>query len=170
MEQKDCQRYGGSAHVELALKLERGMFRNGTSAQGFHESGNLDGLLDRLLVPDSLTPAQLSSPSNWSPEKRLAGAVLAAALVGIRDHCHNPAYRTQVVEDLEWLSLTDNDWPFSFLSICQVFDLDPAWVRAQVRHWMGLHPERSTCTSIRPFHEPALASTPARRTTHAALA
>ena len=146
------------------------MFINGTSAQGFRESGDLDALLDRLLVPDSLTPAQLSSPSNWSPEKRLAGAVLAAALVGIRDHHRDPAYRAQVVEDLEWLAGTDNTWPFSFVGICQIFDLDPTWVHAQVRHWMELHPRRSTGTSVRPFHEPALASTSARRTTHAALA
>jgi hypothetical protein len=51
-----------------------------------NENGGLDGFLDRFLVPDVVLPAQARAPSAWSPEKRLAGAVLATALVGIRDH------------------------------------------------------------------------------------
>ncbi len=43
-------------------------------------------VIDSLMAGGELLPAQLPVASHWSPEKRLAAAVLASALVEIRDH------------------------------------------------------------------------------------
>jgi hypothetical protein len=72
----------------------------------------------------------------WSPEMRLAGAILASALVEIRDHHGAHSHRNLVVENLRWVASEDTTWPFSFIRLCQLFDLEPSWVRAAVARWM----------------------------------
>ena len=96
-----------------------------------------DGLnmLEHLLAGGVMLSTQLPSASNWSAEKRLAGAVLMAALVEIRDRHDDPAYRRRVSQDLEWIHSDEVEWPFSFVRLCQLFALDPAWVREVVERW-----------------------------------
>lgn len=85
----------------------------------------------------SFMPAQMASPCVWSPEKRLGGAVLASALVEIRDHHGDPRYRNAIVEDLRWIASDDDAPPFSFVRLCQTFGFEPEWVRDMVRQWMA---------------------------------
>jgi hypothetical protein len=84
---------------------------------------------------DHLTSRQLS------PEKRLLRAVLEEAVhdlvtsqARVRTHQRVRAYR----DALAWLDDRDPSWPYSFIAICEVFDLDPEAVRravhAQLRH------------------------------------
>lgn len=89
-----------------------------------------------LMASGQMLPSQLPSRSEWTPEKRLAAAVLASALVGVRDHAHNPTYRRKIAEDLEWFASDDATWPFSFVRLCDLFDLDPEWVRQAVARWL----------------------------------
>lgn len=102
---------------------------------------------EHLMAGGSFMPAQVASPCVWSPEKRLAGAVLASALVGIRDHHGDPKYRNAIVEDLRWIALDDDAPPFSFVRLCQTFGLEPEWVRDVVRRWMARAP---ACGARRP--------------------
>lgn len=91
--------------------------------------------LEHLFAGGEMLSTQLPSASDWSAEKRLAGAVLMAALVEVRDRHADPVYRRRVAQDLEWIQSDDIEWPFSFVRLCQLFALDPVWVRAVVTRW-----------------------------------
>lgn len=71
-------------------------------------------VLEHLFASGELLASQLPSQSTWSPEKRLAGAVLASGLSS---------------GDIRWMNSNKTDWPFSFLRLCELFELDPTWVR-----------------------------------------
>jgi hypothetical protein len=94
-------------------------------------------VLDNLMAAGQMLATQQASASDWSPEKRLAAAVLASALVEIRDHHADRSYGRRIEQDLEWIGSEEAEWPFSFVRLCQVFDLDPAWVREAVARWMA---------------------------------
>lgn len=91
--------------------------------------------LEELMAGEILLPTQGNSPSAWSPEKRLAGAVLRDALLEVRQNANDSRARARVAEDLAWIHDDDASWPFSFLRLCAVFGLDPAWVRQTVAAW-----------------------------------
>ena len=93
------------------------------------------GVLGHLLATGDILPSQLASPSNWSPEKKLAGAVLAHTLMEIRDHHGEAHYRRRVSQDLEWVSSTDAEWPYAFVPLCELFGLEPEYVRGVVARW-----------------------------------
>lgn len=99
------------------------------------ENQTLD-TLEHLMAAGELLVSQLPSPTMMTPELRLAGAVLAAALVEVRDHARDRAYQRRIREDLEWIASEDQQWPFSFVRLCQLFRLDPQWVRAVVKGWV----------------------------------
>ena len=96
--------------------------------------------LEHLLAGGEMLSSQLPSASDWSAEKRLAGAVLMAALVEVRDRHADPAYHRRVKQDLEWIQSEDVEWPFSFVRLCQLFGLDPQWVRQVVARWCQASP------------------------------
>ena len=92
-------------------------------------------VIQNMMAGGIITSTQHGSPTNWSPEKKLAGAVLASALVEIRDHAGDPSYKRKLAEDLEWIHSDETEWPFSFERLCGLFDLDPGWVRGIVETW-----------------------------------
>lgn len=96
---------------------------------------DLVGTLEHMLSAGEIVPAQSPSRSCWSPEMALAGAVLSAALIEVRDHLHNPRRRRAVAEELEWLRSDQCDRLFSFLRVCEILSIDPEWVRNVVEHW-----------------------------------
>ncbi len=89
-----------------------------------------------------LLAAQLPAKSTWSPEKRLAAAVLTSALVEIRDHGHKHRRRRQIDKTLAWIAADDGAWPYSFVRLCQVFSLQPECVRAVVHGWNSAPPHQ----------------------------
>jgi hypothetical protein len=93
-------------------------------------------ILEHLITCATVVAAELPSPSNWSPEKRLAGAVLASALVEIRDYHGDRSHCRSVGQNLEWVASDESEWPFSFVRLCQLFDLEPTWVRMIVHRWV----------------------------------
>jgi hypothetical protein len=88
------------------------------------------------LACGEILASQLPSASTWSPEKWLAGAVLAAALVEVRDRHDDVTYARRVHEDLQWIRSDDTQWPYSFVRLCQLFSLEPEYVRAVVDRWL----------------------------------
>lgn len=104
------------------------------SSPGSYNPGASD--LDHLMASGELLGQQMPQPSAWTPELRLAGAVLASALVEVRDRAHDKAYRHKVKQDLEWIASEDAEWPFSFVRLCQLFHLEPAWVRSVAQGWI----------------------------------
>lgn len=94
-------------------------------------------VIDDMMAGGELLPAQLPVASNWSAEKKLAAAVLASALVEIRDHAGSPAHRRRVAEAVAWVQADDVDWPYAFVPLCELLALDVAWVRGVVAGWLA---------------------------------
>jgi hypothetical protein len=61
--------------------------------------------------------------------------VLTSALISLRDRRDQPAHREEVDEDLAWVASDDVSAPFAFLRLCDVFGLEPLWVRQAVKRW-----------------------------------
>jgi hypothetical protein len=102
---------------------------------------DVPSVVDGLMAAGALLPAQMPSASGgWSPEKRLAAAVLSGALTEIQVHHGRRSHRRRVAEALEWIRSNDTAWPFSFLRLCALFALDPDWVRAAVERWTRMPP------------------------------
>jgi hypothetical protein len=95
-------------------------------------------VIEDLLARGEMVAGQLPTPSTWSPERKLAAASFTGALLTIRDYSHSRNRRRQreAQQDLEWLASEDVSWPYSFLCLCELFGLDPEWVRARVRGWI----------------------------------
>ena len=115
--------------------------------RGSFLSGGLS-VIDDLMSGGELLPAQLPSATRWTPEKKLAAAVLASALVEIRDHHGNAGHRRRVAEALEWVALDDHEWPYSFVRLCSLFDLEPQWVRGVVERWVQVPPAERKAISF----------------------
>ena len=69
-----------------------------------------------------------------SPEHRLALAVLAEAIEDIETYRKNPTKPRQRAYEsaLDWIRAEDKHWDYSFVNLCEVFDLDPVVVRKQL--------------------------------------
>jgi hypothetical protein len=100
-------------------------------------TGEQLAIVQELMAGAELLPAQLPSFSNWSPEKKLAATVLAAALVEIRDRAGQRRFAREVEETRAWVFSDDTEWPFSFLPLCTLLALEPDWVRETVRGWIN---------------------------------
>ena len=92
-------------------------------------------VIEHLMMTGEMVAAQLPSASRWSPERKLAGTVLASTLIEVRDRYRDPRYRRQVAEDLEWILSDDLEWPYSFIPLCHLFGLEPEYVRQVVDRW-----------------------------------
>ncbi len=92
-------------------------------------------VVKNLMAGSQILPSQQPSPSDWSPHKQLAAAVLASAMMDIRDRRADGKDTRRVREALQWVNSDDAAWPYSFLRLCEVFALTPAWVRRVVRRW-----------------------------------
>lgn len=101
------------------------------------ETGTLT--IEHWLAGGEILPAQLPVPSLWTPEKRLAAAVLRDALLGVRNASsgshERKTRRHEVSEDLRWIYSDDMTWPYAFVPLCHEFGIEPSWVRRMVRRW-----------------------------------
>jgi len=101
-----------------------------------HARSDGDGaVIDHLMATGEILASQLPIATTWSPEKRLAAAVLASALISIRDRRCDLAHKEDFDEELAWVASDDVSAPFAFLRLCDVFGLEPLWVRQVVRRW-----------------------------------
>jgi hypothetical protein len=66
------------------------------------------------------------------PEKRLMFAVLEDAVKCLRKYAGGRNGREQRLfrQTQEWIMAKDEDWPFSFVSICEAFGLDQEYLRS----------------------------------------
>lgn len=94
-------------------------------------------VVQHFLSAGEMLPSQLPTASTWSPEKKLAAAVLASALVEVRDRHADKSYQRKVKEDVEWIFSEEAEWPFSFIRICELFGLEVDYVRGMVRKWLA---------------------------------
>lgn len=110
---------------------------------------DVDELMERMFAPPSVDIGQV--PMNGrtrieSGEMRLALAVLEDALrCTLRHHDSRLVEQRQAArEALEWIRSDDDSPPFTFVRICQLFDLDPDWIRETVQRHVFRSPHHAT--------------------------
>lgn len=95
------------------------------------------------LVPQIVLPAQLDDLEKGRvlPEHRLMLAVLedAAHCYQVRCASDDPRDRRVFRETADWFASDETTSPFCFVTICQVFELDPDYLRTGLRHWSERH-------------------------------
>ena len=97
--------------------------------------------VQELLSYISVPPEQFYGPrpslASGRPEAALMRAVLADALGCFQKGLVHQGRRVQRLarEAEEWLFSDDARWPFSFVSICAVLGLEPAYLRRGLQRW-----------------------------------
>lgn len=98
-------------------------------------------VLDSEVGLDSVLPAQLYGKplggARLQPEKRLQVAVLADAVVTFYRWAGRSGGRgrSAFTEVQAWFASDETDGPFSFMTICDSLELDPAYIKRGLREW-----------------------------------
>jgi hypothetical protein len=107
-------------------------------------------------------PAQFFAPAGGTDPTRgvvaLMRAVLEDALHCLQRHSRQSGRRAQHLtrEAEEWFFTDDPHWVFSFVNICAVLGLDPAYLRRGLRQWRqhgAAAPQKSRRLLV-PAHRP----------------
>lgn len=105
-------------------------------------------------VDDVLLPEQFFNPRvnmrAIRPEIALMQAVLEEAMICLQGHFGLRGRRgRRLAQEAEaWFRSEDAHWPFAFISICEVLELEPMAVREALLRWRG-NPERTLPKKIR---------------------
>jgi hypothetical protein len=115
---------------------------------------DVDALLDRLFAPPSVDVGQVPMHGRSrldGGEMRLALAILEDALrCVLRHHASRIAeQRLAAQEALQWMLSNDDAPPFTFVRICQLFDLEPDWIRQAVRQRLFATDSRQAAGAVR---------------------
>lgn len=95
----------------------------------------------QMFQPDVLLPSQFFASMRkkvpQEPEYRLIVAVLQDAVECFQKHLFARDHKARhLFEDAaDWLASNDREWPYSFVSICEVLDLNPEYVRSGLHAW-----------------------------------
>ncbi len=100
--------------------------------------GNDSNVIEHMLAGGEIVAAQIPTSSDWSREKKLAAAAFTSGLINIRDNAGSTSRRRrrEVEEDLQWVLSDDAEWPYSFVRLCELFSMNPIWVRERVLAWL----------------------------------
>jgi len=108
-------------------------------------------------IPVTMMPGAAVLPSQFfakrsksEPELQLMMAVLYEALNCLEKHrvATDVRGRRLLRETVQWLLADEVDWPFSFVSICGVLDLDTNAVRQHLRVFAGEQSDPSLCDAL----------------------
>ncbi len=94
-----------------------------------------------VFQPHTVLPAQFFSVTNRHSEaqgeRRLYAAVLEDAVECYQNHFFTEKGKSrQLHSDAEkWLFSDDDSWPFAFLNVCEVLNLQPTFLRQGLRRW-----------------------------------
>lgn len=121
-------------------------------------ASDVEEVLERMFAPPSVDAGQV--PMNVhsrvdTGEMRLALAILEDALrCAMRHHDSRiTEQRLAAREAMDWIRSEDDSPPFTFVRVCQLFDLDPDWIRdtlhrhlfrTNIRHEAG---DRTRCAA-----------------------
>ena len=106
-----------------------------------HSNINAAEKISSLFEPNTLLSAQyletLRRKTLIEPEKRLILAVLEDAIncFQVNVIAQNARRKKLFNETEDWIMEQDNDWIFSFVSICEVLGLNPEYVRRGLLRW-----------------------------------
>ncbi len=95
-----------------------------------------------LFQPDTILPPQylrIFRKTHLEPEKRLMLAILEDAIASFQKYllCQSRKAKMLFNEAEDWIF--DEDWNsvFCFENVCEMLDLDPAYIRDGLRRWKG---------------------------------
>lgn len=106
-----------------------------------YDGTSFDGILPRLVEPEILLPSQFfdrfRGRSILEGERRLMLAVLEDGVMCYQKYAGatRPRGKRLFEEAEEWLFEDNTNWPFSFESICSIFDIHPGYFRSRLLHW-----------------------------------
>jgi hypothetical protein len=130
------------------------MFENKSKNSGGHENSmSAEERIGALFQPDTLANDQYIDTHRrqlpLEPEQRLVIAVLEDGIHTFQDNCgaQNPRKRRLFAEAEAWIFTDEEDWIFSFGSVCSLLNLDPNYVRRGLRQWQtrrGCGPKTDT--------------------------
>lgn len=105
---------------------------------------------DELLLPVQYA-ALVHGDRHLAPEHRLLWAVLEDAVRCWQIHERRSSSRDRRLfgEVAAWFASDDDGSPFSFIAICQLFGLDPSYLRAGLQRWSDRR--RATGGRVVPF-------------------
>jgi hypothetical protein len=110
------------------------------------------GAATHILPPAAVLPEQFYGvPINVHSsrgEVALMRAVLEDAIECFQKQALKSGRRAQRLarEAEEWLFKDDQRWPFSFLNVCNVLGIDPAYIRRGLKQWRMQHAIADTAT------------------------
>ncbi len=90
------------------------------------------------LDPDSILPEQFFAERepNWTGEMTLLWAVFSDGLETFRKEVLLGTERSEAyIETLEWIRASGRDSIFCFESLCEIFRLNPGFVRRSLYEW-----------------------------------
>lgn len=96
------------------------------------------GVSDDVLVPEPALPSQFGDIWHRSraitPERALALAVVWEAVFDLQKFRFAARRRQQRLywEAYEWVASTDRGWPYSFVNLCEILEMNPVAVRRQL--------------------------------------
>jgi hypothetical protein len=106
-----------------------------------HNRINLEKKMISLFEPDTLLSAQylenLRRKTLLEPEKRLMLAVLEDAINCFQVNVMARSGRRKKLfnESEDWIMGWDDDWIFSFVSVCELLGFNPEYVRRGLLRW-----------------------------------
>jgi hypothetical protein len=105
-----------------------------------HSRINLEDKITSLFEPDTLLSAQyldLHRKALLEPEKRLMLAVLEDAINCFQVNVMAQSGRGKKLfnESEDWIMGRDDDWIFSFVSVCELLSFSPEYVRRGLLRW-----------------------------------
>jgi len=118
-------------------------------------SSDVEEVLERMFAPPSVDAGQVPMHARSridTGEMRLALAILEDALrCALRHHDSRiTEQRLAAREAMDWLRSDDDSPPFTFVRICQLFDLDPDWIRDTLhRHLFPAPTRHHSCAGTR---------------------
>jgi hypothetical protein len=105
----------------------------------------VEEIVERLLCAPFVDASQVPLHHAVRPESgemRLALAILDDALRCVLRHTHSALahQRAEAREARRWIESEETSYALSFVPICQVFNLDPEWIRDMVRRRLAREP------------------------------
>src|SRR5215813_5754937 len=105
------------------------------------ESRTLAEEQSSVLEADLIVPSQyfdrVKAERSSQPEKRLMLAVMEDAISTFQKSVRGATRRQRRLlrETEEWISASDNNWPFSFENICSALDIEADYLRVGLNRW-----------------------------------
>src|SRR5262245_52162222 len=142
-----------SCPAETAVSTKtNAAFESAAGAGSRYDGDTIIELVTERIMPSQFDDLRRNSEA-IPPEGRLMLAVLEDAVYVYQRSCRQKDARSRRLfrETQEWFASNEATSPFSFFTICEVFGLDPDYLRAGLRRWSSAHRTNAGGTPATPM-------------------